>query len=300
MTALLPAFPCFSQAPLHRFEYRHPAMGTLFRIVCYAPDSLLAGRAARAAFMTVDSLEMIFSDYREDSELSRLSAQSGSGRKVKVSAPLWDVLRLSKTISRKSDGAFDVTIGPLSHLWRRSFRQNEFPGQDNIDAARERVNWRWLRLCRSNRVKLKRKNMRLDLGGIAKGYALDKAMARLNQFHIDRALVDGGGDLLLGPAPPGQTGWDIAQPGGKARLAGLSIAVSGDRYRYLDWEGKRYSHLIDPRTGIGVTHGLTVSVQAPTGALADALASACSILGPGRTDGLMQAFPGCSVSFRQK
>lgn len=296
---------CFSenaacQDLFSRYEFRRPAMGTLFRIVCYAGDSLVAGRAALAAFAEIDSLEKKFSDYRADSELNRLSSHAGDGQKTEVSAELWEVLRLAGQVSRRSKGAFDATIGPLSKLWRRAFRLGEFPEPILIRDARGKVNWRWIRFCSGQRVKLKKAGMRLDLGGIAKGYSLEKAMEVLRKHQIHAALIDGGGDLIFGDPPPGEKGWEVKLPEGVVRLANTSMATSGDHFRYLEWEGTRYSHLIDPRTGLGVTHGFMVSVTGDSGALADALASACSILGPEASRRFMQGFPGCYVSFRQK
>ncbi len=288
------------QDTLFRFEFRRPAMGTLFRIVCYSADSLDAARAASSAFDEIDSLEKKFSDYLTDSELNRLSAQAGTGQKIKISAELWEVLRLANQISRRSKGAFDVTIGPLSKLWRRAFRLGEFPEMKWILEARSKVNWRWIRFHPGRRVKLRHAGMRLDLGGIAKGYSLEKARDVLRKHHIHSAMIDGGGDLIFGDPPPGQIGWEVQFPDGAILLSNNSMATSGDHFRFLEWEGKRYSHLIDPRTGLGVSHGLTVTITGPSGALADALASGCSILGPEASARFMRGFPGCSVSFRQK
>ena len=262
-----------------RVERTHPAMGTQFRIVVYVTDSASAIPVIERAFARVDTLEQIMSDYRNDSELNRLSRTAGRDTFVAVREDLWYVLQLAQRVSRRSRGAFDVSIGPLSKLWRRAFRQREMPDGEDIALAQSRVDYRWIELRkRDHRVRLRGKDLRLDLGGIAKGYAIDAAAAVLREAGITRLLVDGGGDLYLGDPPPGRPGWRVRSPQGETELRNVAIATSGDQYRYLEWKGRRYSHLIDPRTGYGVTHRRSVTVQAPSAVVADALASAASIL----------------------
>ena len=264
---------------LARYEFQHPQMGTLFRIVLYARDSLQAHAAARAAFARIDSLDAMLSDYREDSELSRLSARAGGEAWAPVSDELWFLLTTSKQIAILSDGAFDPTIGPLSKLWRKAIRQGEFPETAALQAAKEKVGYQHLELHETQQMaRLAMPGMRLDLGGIAKGYAVDEAMAVLRQHGLPIALVDGGGDLLAGEPPPGKEAWEIDI--GKGIILPIverAVATSGDTYRYLEWQGLRYSHIIDPRTGLGVTNGLKVTVLAPGCAMADVLASALSV-----------------------
>ena len=261
-----------------RVERIHPAMGTQFRIVVYVADSASAIPTIERAFARVDTLEQIMSDYRNDSELNRLARTAGRDTCVAVSADLWNVLQLAQRVSRRSRGAFDVSIGPLSKLWRRAFRQRDMPAAEDIALAQSRVNYRWIKLRRKDRkVGLQEPGMRLDLGGIAKGYAIDAAATVLREAGITRLLVDGGGDLYLGDPPPGRSGWRVRSPRGETQAHNVATATSGDRYRYLEWNGQRYSHLIDPRTGYGVTHRQSVTVWAPTATVADALASAASI-----------------------
>ena len=278
-------------------------MGTQFRIILYATDSLLALQAANEAFSEVDRLNDIFSDYDESSELSQLSFQASSGQKVKISVEMWRVLGLAQRLARKSKGAFDITIGPLSKLWRRAFRQQAFPDPERLKEAKFFVGYSNLKVKRKQPfVVLKKEGMRLDAGGIAKGYALDRAMSVL-QFHgIDRALIDGGGDILVSKAPPETQGWRLETKRvnnlGQIEKITLffencAVATSGDTYRYLEWQGKRYSHIIDPRTGLGVSHEAMVSVQAPTGMLADALASTLSIIDPEKANRLLRHFDDC-------
>ena len=286
---VLCSFTSFSQN-LQRFEYAQPLMGTTFRLVFYTDSKEKADVLSQDTFQLLDSLNQIMSDYLPESELSKLSRTSGSGQKVTISDELWEIMRLSKKISRKSKGAFDITIGPLSQLWRRAVRRNEFPDSSKIQEATNRVNHKYIRLYPAEQaVKLKKESMRLDLGGIAKGYAVDKSFEYLSQKGISIALVDGGGDIRLGNPPPGEAGWkisvsDLDLTGNELNkvleLRNCAIATSGDTYRFIEWKGKRYSHIIDPRTGYGITQQRKTTVIVPNATMADALASALSVMGP--------------------
>jgi thiamine biosynthesis lipoprotein len=295
--------PRLPAQPAERYAFEHPQMGTLFRITLYAGDEATARQAAEAAFSRVDSLNAIFSDYQADSEISRLSS-SAVRQFVPVSKDLWRVLLHAQEMARHSDGAFDLSIGPLSRLWRRAFRRQTFPEWERIQAATAKVNYQFLVLdTMKQALLLQQPGMRLDAGGIAKGYAVDEAMSVLRRFGISMALVDGGGDLRAGDAPPGQEGWTIqiktVDAKGKTvdsvlTLQRAALATSGDTYRYLEWEGQRYAHIIDPRSGLGITHGALVSVQCPCCITADALASAISVMGPEADwKSLLEKYPRC-------
>lgn len=262
-----------------RHVFPHPAMGTEFRITVSAMDTTGLGAAVKAAFRRVDALEQSMSDYRADSELNRLT---GSTRWQVVSPDLYEVLRFSRELAKRSKGAFDPTIGPLTKLWRRAFRQQQFPEMADILAARAQVQWRDLKISRRRpEVRLRRPELRLDLGGVAKGYALDVVGALLREAGFPAFLVDGGGDLLLGDAPAGEAGWTIYIEGttDPVKKANVAVVTSGDTYRYLEWEGIRYSHIIDPRTGLGTTNELLVTVTGPSAMVADGLASAACVGG---------------------
>jgi len=289
---------------LQRYEYEHPQMGTLFRLTFYAAGDSLAAAAAAAAFRRIDSLNARLSDYLLDSELSRLATRAAEGPYVPVSEDLWRVLSKAQELAARSDGAFDISIGPLSKLWRRAFRRQTFPEAERLAEARSAVGYRHVELAPEHRsIRLGKAGMRLDAGGIAKGYAVDEAMACLHAAGIERALIDGGGDLLAAAPPPGQSGWRIllktTDEQGRLRdsvilLRHSALATSGDTYRYLEWEGVRYSHIIDPRTGLGVQHRALISVCCTSCAEADALASAISVVGPsGDWRGLLREYRDC-------
>ncbi len=283
------AFPCLVSDSygkpwdIHRFEFTEAQMGTEFRIILYAEDENRANQLARRAFDRVAELNSIFSDYDSGSEISRLTGKDRVGQLTPVSNELHEVLHFAQRLSKKTKGAFDVTIGPLSKLWRRAFRRNEFPDQMQIKKAHERVGYRQLRsFRRRNIVLIRKQDLKLDFGGIAKGYAVDEIAAILDSAAVIAYLVDGGGDLYAGPSPPARKGWEIALPSGKSLiLANSAIAVSGDQYKFLLWNNRKYSHIIDPRTGLGTTHQITLGVIASNCMAADAWASALSVLGPG-------------------
>ncbi len=251
-------------------------MGTPWSITVYARDTLRAFQLLHSAYARVEELEQSTSDYRGDSEINRL-VRLAPGQWRSVSTDLFRVLAYSRRLARHSGGAFDPTVGPLSKLWRRAIRHQRFPDPGAIREARSRVRWKSLRLRRPNRVRLRRDGMQLDLGGVAKGFALDAAGKVLRDAGLPAYLIDGGGDLLLGTPPPGRRGWTVMTPTGPVDTARVAIATSGSNYRYLEHRGVRYGHLIDPRSGRGVTHQVMVTVFAPTALVADGLASALSI-----------------------
>jgi thiamine biosynthesis lipoprotein len=284
---------------MQRYSFEQPQMGTLFHLEFYAASDRLAQLAAQECFARLDSLNATFSDYDPNSELSKL--QFG---KQTVSQDLFVVLAKAQVVAQKTNGAFDISIGPLSKLWRRAFRQMELPAMDKIQITQSRVDYQQIQLETPNVVHLKKQNMKLDAGGIAKGYALDEMARILRKHNITAYLLDGGGDLLIGDAPPNHKGWQVKMPIALRNeeivyqdvvAKNCAIATSGDTYKYLEWEGKRYSHLIDPRTGFGVSHRRMVSVNAPTAMEADVLASAFCIVKEENLDEIKAKFPSTKI-----
>ena len=294
----------------YRFEFERPQMGLPFRVVLYAADADQARRASEATWNRIAALNSILSDYEEFSELSLLSKSSGSGRAVPVGPDLWKVLERAEQISRASDGAFDLTVGPLVQLWKRARRQRELPSAERIAAARESVGWRWVELdATRHTARLVRPGMRLDPGGIAKGYALDEAAKVLRTQGIRRFLVSGGGDMVAGDAPPGQPGWKVevgvfdGTNGPSPRFVALkhqALATSGDVFQRAEIRGVRYSHIVDPRTGIGLTDHSLVTMIGPEGMTVDALSKVVSVLGSDRAFPRLHSFRGVqSLVLRQ-
>ena len=292
LTAVLLATPPTAASQPGRYEFMQIQMGMPFTITLYSADEALANKAARAAHARVKELNAILSDYDPDSELMRLCRSSGPGKPVKVSPELFFVLQKSLAFSQQSDGAFDVTVGPIVDLWRRARRKRELPDPDQLAAALEKVGHEKIRLNEKDRtVELLVPGMRLDLGGIAKGYAADEALRVLREHGITVALIAAAGDITAGDPPPGRDAWRVGiapfgEPGGKpARFVNLknaAISTSGDAFQFVELAGTRYSHIVDPMTGLGLTTRSSATVIAANGITADALASAVSVLGPER------------------
>ncbi|MFO0980962.1 MAG: FAD:protein FMN transferase [Planctomycetota bacterium] len=287
---------CSAPPPLlARFEFAEPKLGTQFRIVLWAPSAALAEQAAVLAFARIDQLNASLSDYDPESEVSMLAC----GAPVHGSDDLLAVLEPALVIAEQSEGAFDVTVGPLVELWREAARTHVLPAASRIAAARACVGWQWLRVdARQHTVQLAHPRMRIDLGGIAKGYAADAAMQALERAGITRALVAGGGDIVAGAAPPGRAGWVVAldplagAPPARVELEHAAVSTSGDTYQFVAIGGVRYSHIVDPRTGMGVTHRTAASVIARNGTTADALATAVCVLGAERGIALVSLHAG--------
>jgi thiamine biosynthesis lipoprotein len=266
------------RAAEHRFEVSRLLMGVETRIVLFAPDEPRALAAAGAAFDEIARHEQILSDWRADSELSQLSQRAGSGP-VPVSPELYDLLAQARRVAAATDGAFDPTVGPLVALWRTSRGTGRLPAPEELARARVLVGWRHLELDESARtVALAIPSMRLDLGGIAKGDACQRALEVLARAGIERTLVQMGGDLACGAPPPGRDGWDIDVAGQRVLVARTSVATSGDAEQHVVIDGVRYGHVVDPRTGLGATSLRQVTIAAADGAVADALSTAVSLL----------------------
>ena len=289
---------------LGRQEYTEVHMGMPVRIVLYAGKELQGRAMARTAFDRVAALERVMSDYRPDSELRRLESHPEVW--VPVSAELFDVMAHAVGIARASDGAFDPTVGPLVALWRQSRRSAQMPDRSELERARARVGWRLLAFsAKQPAIRLSKRGMRLDLGGIAKGYILQEAIATLRGRGVPRAMVEAGGDIVVGDPPPGRRGWTIEVPGASTRfrtrasaLANAALSTSGAIVQFVEIDGTRYSHVVDPRTGLGLTNGFAAHVIAENAATADAIATALTVLGPEGGRGLLAQFPDVLASLQ--
>jgi thiamine biosynthesis lipoprotein len=259
-------------------------MGTSFHLIIYGDDSIAVKRAAELAWLRIDEINDIFSDYSSTSELSRIH-QYARQRYYPVSKEFEQVLETSLIYSRLSSGAFDITIGALTRLWRRAVKMNHFPEMVNIKQALAAGGYKKLKLKNSS-VKIP-PDMFLDFGAIAKGYAVDEAYRVLaeNQFPI--SLVDGGGDIYCGQAPRGKAGWSISglTRGGDGNVKDTliiaqhsSVVTSGDAYKFIDNAGQRYSHIINPKTGLGIPGPHWTTVIGGRAIHADALATTLSVM----------------------
>lgn len=299
-------FPDPQDAALKRYEFTSPHMGTTFRVVLYTSDEKTAKTAADAAFKRIAELDGIMSDYKSTSELMQLCKKAG-GEPVPVSDDLFKVLTRALEISRITDGAFDITVGPVVRLWRLARRTMMLPAADDLARARALVGYQNVVLHAKDRtVALKLKGMQLDLGGIAKGYAARAALEVLRQHGIRHALVAGGGDIVVGDAPPGAAGWRIgiaplenpnAKPQRYLSLKNAAVSTSGDAEQYVEIGGKRYSHIVDPKTGLGLTTRMSVTVIATDGKTSDGLATGMCVLGPERGLPIIEKLEGAAALF---
>jgi FAD:protein FMN transferase len=274
--------------PAQRFEYSRPLMGTSMRIVLYAADADTADVAADAGFARIVELDLALSDYDDASELMQLSRKAGRGP-VKVSDDLFRVLRAAQHLFQRSDGAFDVTVGPLTVLWRRARRLAEMPDPARVAGARDLIGGGHMTLDERQRTAtLVKPGMQLDVGGIAKGFAADEATAVLARYGMTSTLVAAGGDIRVTNPPPGADAWRIAIAPLEAAdvshathvmLRNAAISTSGDAEQFVVIDGIRYSHIVDPRTGHPITRRGSVTVVAPDATTTDGLATAVAVLG---------------------
>jgi thiamine biosynthesis lipoprotein len=289
---------CRSAAP-ERAEFTRIAMGVRTTITIYASDSGAANAAANAAFLRIAELDQALSDWLVDSETQRVCELAGTGG-LPVSEDLAFALETSLGLAAASEGLFDPTVGPLVRQWRAMRASGRLASDAERAAARELVGFRLVELDRSKRtVQLAKRGMRLDFGGIGKGLAAQAALDRLRERGLPCALVALAGDVAVGAPPPGKRGWSVALPSvqtasGSARvleLANAAVSTSGDAEQFVIVDGRRYAHIVDPRTGLGAESPRTATVVAPRGELADALATALALADDALAETLVARFP---------
>lgn len=271
-------------------------MGSRCQITVYASSEAAAADACARAFDRISRLNAVLSDYDPKSEASRVMRLTPDAWHD-ISQDLYTALKHSADVHHATDGAFDPTVGRLTALWRDAVRTGRMPPADRIAEARRVGGMSRIHL-RADRPALRfdRTGIRLDFGGIGKGMATDEALAVLKDAGITSALIDFGGDIRAGDPPPGSpAGWTIAVRDGlgtayQALIANAAIATSGDAERRLVIDGRVYSHVLDPRRGLGLTRRVSATVIAPAGWLADALASAACVLEPEAIQHLEQRF----------
>ncbi len=271
------------------FHDSRPAMGTMAEIYLATEDPARASELFEAAFAEIEYAEATLSRYRPNSEISRINASAAEGD-VTVDPELFGLLKLAREYGRISHGAFDITVGPLVNAWGFSGGQGRRPSRRELSSARDRSGWRLLELTESQRtVRFLRDGVEIDLGAIGKGWALDRAAAVLCRHGVGNALLGAGASsyLALGH-PPDQDGWivNVTDPTDTSRvltalqLSDAALATSGANQKFFEVDGKRYSHIIDPRTGSPVEGMLQVTVLAEKATDADVLATALFVLGP--------------------
>jgi thiamine biosynthesis lipoprotein len=284
-------------------------MGTLVRITLYTSSQDTAAHAFRAAFDRIAALDQTLSDYKADSELNQLTTKA-VGHPIPVSKDLLTVLVASQELAEATDGAFDVTQGPVIRVWRAARITGRVPADAALKEAASRSGFRKLHVdVRYQTATLDQPDMALDVGAIGKGYAASEALAVLRARGIGSALVAVSGDLAFSDAPPGQRGWRIdihpADPALAAvprvlELTNAAVSTSGPSEQHVDAGGRRYSHIIDPSSGMGLVDDITVTVIARSGLDSDGLDTAVSVLGTDRGLALIESRPGTAALIVQR
>jgi thiamine biosynthesis lipoprotein len=279
--------PMLSLAQLKRYQLTQPKMGSPFTITLYHHDSLDALNKMQQAFRLVDTMNAMFSDY-DSLALAYKMSDAKANEWITVPEEMMRVLLMSKKAHQVSEGKFDVTMGALSRLWRKQRKLEQFPSAEAVKAVLTHTGWDKVELDGANlHIRKKDGALLFDFGGIAKGYAAQRVVDFLAASGIPSSLVDAGGDIACGVAPPEKAGWSIAVNlpqqeektwPGRLYLQHKSVATSGDMYQVMEHDGKFYSHIIDPSTGYGGVNRRNVTVIASEGATADWLATAFSLL----------------------
>lgn len=285
------------------FSESRPAMGTSFEIHLYAPDNEHAREIFEAAFDEIERVEAALSNYRPSSELSRINAQAAAAP-VTTDPEVFGLLERAFEYSRRSDGAFDITVGRLMKAWGFFRGAGRYPSDQELERVREQTGWRRVRLDPARRsVRFLTLGLELDPGGIGKGYALDRVAALLRENGVTAALVASGSSSIyaLG-APPGKAGWPVRVPDpldraralSKVVLKDQSLSTSGNYEKFFRVGGRTYCHIMDPRTGRPVDDVLQTTVIAPEAADSDALSTAVFVLGPERGARLLAEVEGAA------
>jgi len=280
-----------------KFSFQRPLMGTQFTVVCYASSQTQAEQAANAAFALAEELNATASDYLPTSELTLLSTRA-VGQPIPLSPLLYDLLAHARHVAEATHGAFDPTLGPLTKLWRACRSQRRLPTPEQLATARAACGWQHFTLDPVARsITLHQPQMVFDLGGIAKGFAADLMLESLTTAGLPQSLIAAGGDIRLGSPPPERQGWRVAlRTFDRTRsdeiliLSKTAVSTSGDLYQAVEIEGQRYSHILDPHTGLGLTQRLAASVIADEAKWSDPLATAACVLGSEQAE-MLRHFP---------
>jgi len=295
-----------NQKDLFRFELTAPAMGSHIDFVVFAPSELQAKRAIDAGLAEIERLSKVLSNYEANSEISKLCSAT-IGQWTPLSLDLAAVLDHSRRWHKLSDGKFDITVGPLTQLWRTSRMQRQLPTAAEIEETKSRCGWNAVNLqfaaneqgLSFANASLSKSNMILDLSGLAVGYIVDAAFDKMAATGVRSILINAGGDIRVGDAPPGTEGWRImiaglgkqSPPLSMMRVSNCAVTTSGDLNQYIEVEGRRYSHFIEPQSGEPIERRQSVTALAATTVDADAGATALAILGSHRAWELFQEMP---------
>jgi thiamine biosynthesis lipoprotein len=289
-----------------RYEASHNAMATEYTVVAYGKDRDYLAEVVEQVFEEIDRLDEQMSNYNPESELSGIN-RDAFRQNVLVEPGLFQLIQDSLHYSEETGGAFDITVGPLMKAWGFFRGQGRLPAKDELAEALKHLGYGHVKLEAASRtVRFDRDGIELDLGGIAKGYAVDRAVDILRANGISSALVSSGSSSIyaLG-APPGERGWKITlrdpferkKAGDVILLRNYSISTSANYERFFNLAGKKYGHIMDPRTGIPVEGVLSAAVLAPTTCQSDALTKPLFILGVNGISRYLDSHPKLTAVF---
>lgn len=285
-----------------KFEFTRLCMGVQTRVTVHAPSMDSAAAAAALAFDRIATAEQALSDYRPASEAMRLCdlADERAGEWLPIRGDLRQALRTAQRLAAATDGAFCVTIGPAVRLWRESRRTGQLPAEaDRLDAV-ARSDWTKLELDPTGcSARFHARGMRLDFGGIGKGYAAQRALEELTRNGHPRSMFALAGDIAMGDPPPGTDGWRIRVHENlpDLLLRNIAVSTSGDAEQVVEIAGVKYSHIVDVTTGLGfpAPRGVLVTVIAADGAIADALGTALYALPLEHAPALLAEFHAAAI-----
>ena len=270
------------------YERSFYSMGSTMELKFYSPSEELFHRVVDACVERTKEIDRLFSNYRDDSVLAEVNRNAGVGP-VSVPGEFLRLVRTSIRYSELTEGAFDITIGSLFELWRAETRAGRLPARSRIRDALGCTGFRKIKIDEiKSQVFLEGDCVRLDFGAIGKGYAVDEMVRIAKESGITRGLVNFGGNIYAMNPPAGKKFWDVGvrKPGSgseiisKLDLVNKGVATSGDYERYFEHAGKKYSHIIDPRTGWPAEDLTSVVAVSKTATEADVFSTAVSVLGP--------------------
>lgn len=286
------------------FYESRPAMGTSFEIYLYASGPERASELFEMAFDEIERVEEALSNYRPSSELSRINANASEGPVV-TDKEVFDLLAQALDYSQRSDGAFDITVGKLMKAWGFFRGSGHFPSDQELTLARQQAGWQNVKLDqRARSIYFLKRDIELDLGGIGKGYALDRVAELLSEAGVKAALISSGSSSIYAiGAPPGKVGWPVRIPDPMDRtrtlctilLKGESLSTSGSYEKFFQLNGRTYCHIMDPRTGRPVEGMLQTTVITPKATDSDALSTAVFVMGPQPSAKLLDKITGASA-----
>jgi len=294
---------------LHRFEDSRVSMACTYTVVVYGTDPKQLPLITTAALDEVDRIDALMSHYKPESPLSQINREAGQ-HPVRVEPELFRFLERCVRYSQQSEGAFDITVGPLMKAWGFFRGEGRIPWFFELWSVLRNVGYQHLRLDSTQRtIQFARSGMELDLGGIAKGYAVDRVVELLKEQQIERAFVSAGGSTIYGlGAPPDSPGWEVKvqdplaphdskKSAATVLLKNQCLSVSGNYEKFFKVRGVTYSHIMDPRSGRPVENMLSVAVITQTGTDGDALDNAFYVQGVEKGKALLPLYPGLEVFF---